>query len=93
MTTATIELAKARDTANLILEELQLDAYIYGVEPRDNVWELKVECACQIDGSWETVVLEVPKKMLLDSFDNQKAKQHLFEYWGKKLADCKLRET
>ena len=92
MPISTLDLAKARESANTILEELQLDAFIYGVEPRDDVWELTIECACAVDGAWETITLQVPKRMLLDSFDNDKVKQQLFEYWKKILADCKLRE-
>lgn len=88
-----LDLAKARDSANSILEELQLDAFIYEVEPRDDVWALTIECACKVDGSWKTVTLQVPKRMLLDSFDDDKAKRQLFEYWKNLLADCKLREV
>jgi hypothetical protein len=92
MSVSTSDLAKAREHARTILEELQLDAYIYEVEPRDDVWELNIECACEIDGGWGTIKLKVPKQMLLDSFDDDRAKQHLFEYWKKMLADCKLRK-
>jgi len=92
MSISTLDLAKARESANTILEELQLDAFIYEVEPRDDVWELTIECACEVDGGWETITLQVPKRMLLDSFDNDKVKQQLFEYCKKILADCKLRE-
>ena len=93
MSISTLDLAKARESANALLEELQLDAFLYAVEPRDDVWELTVECACQVDGGWETIMLQVPKRMLLDSFDDDNAKQRLFEYWKKKLADCKLRKV
>jgi hypothetical protein len=92
MTTTTHELARARDNAQRILEALELDAYIYSVEPRSEVWELTVECASEIDGGWETVVLEVPGKMLLDRFDDQLARQRLFAYWQKKLSACKLKK-
>ena len=92
MSLSTLDLAKARESANTILEELQLDAFIYEVKPRDDVWELTIECACEVDGGWETITLQVPKRMLLDSFENDKVKQQLFEYCKKILADCKLRE-
>ena len=93
MAISTLELAKARESASTILEELQLDAFIYEVQPRDDVWELTIECACEVDGGWETVVLQVPKRMLLDGFDDDKVKQQLTEYCKKMLADCKLREV
>ena len=93
MSISTLDLAKARESANALLEELQLDAFLYAVEPRDDVWEITIECACQVDGGWETIMLQVPKRMLLDSFDDDMAKQRLFEYWKKKLSDCKLRKV
>lgn len=86
------ELAKARESASNILEELQLDTYLYEVEPRDETWELRIECACEVDGGWETIMIQVPKRMLLDSFDDEKAKQDLFEFWKRKLVGCKLRQ-
>lgn len=92
MSLSTLDLAKARESANAILEELQLDAYLYEVEPRNETWELKIECACEVDGGWETIIIQVPKRMLLDSFEEDDAKQALFEFWKRKLVDCKLRQ-
>ena len=94
MSISVIELATARETAMTILDELRLDAFLYEIEPRaGGTWEITIECACQIDGGWERVVLQVPKAMLLDSFDDDIAKQRLFEYWKKQLSDCKLRQN
>jgi hypothetical protein len=93
MSLTTVEIAKARDVAGKILDELLLDAYLFELEPRDDVWELTVECACDIDGGWESVTLQIPRKMLLDSFENETAKERLFEYWKKMLADCKTRKA
>jgi hypothetical protein len=90
---STSDLVKARETANTILEELQLDAYIFEVEPRNDNWELKIECACEIDGSWKSFTLQVPKQMLMDGFDDDTVKQRLLEYWKKKLVTCKLQQT
>jgi hypothetical protein len=83
MSISTVELAKARDSAGSILEELQLDAFLYEVEPRDDLWELTIECACKVDGSWKTITLQVPKRMLLGGFGDDKVKQQLFDYWRK----------
>jgi hypothetical protein len=89
MSLSSIDLAKARETANTILEDMLLDAYIFEVEPHNETWELTVECACEIDGGWKRITLRVPKKMLLQSFIDEDIKRDLFNYWGKKLADCK----
>lgn len=88
------ELAKARINASAILEELQLDAYIYEVEPHDSAdWEIKIECASDINGGWEMITLKVPKDMLLDSDHEHTAKASLYAYWKKKLNRCKLRKS
>ena len=91
MPLSTMELVKAREAAKTILEEIILDAYIFEVEPHDDHWDITIECACAIDGSWKTVSLQVPKQYLLDGFDDTIVKQRLFEYWKKKLDLCKLR--
>lgn len=92
MSLSILELATARESASRILAELQLDAYLFEVEPRDDTWELRIECACDVDGGWEMITLQVPKRMLLDGFDDENARQDLFAYWKRKLAACKLRQ-
>ena len=42
------DLALAREAVSKVLEELQLDAYIFEVEPREGQWEIRVECAAVI---------------------------------------------
>ena len=89
MSLSAIDLAKARETAKTILEDMRLDAYIFEVEPREEHWELTIECACEIDGSWQTITLRVPTDMLLQSFVDEDVKSDLFNYWEKQLAYCK----
>ena len=93
MSLSTSELAKARETAKVILEALQLDAYLYEIEPHNDTWELLIECACEINGGWQRVSLQVPKDMLLEGLEDSRVKQHLFEYWKKKLNGCKERRA
>ncbi len=89
MSLSTIDLITARETANTILEDMRLDAYIFEVEPRNENWELTIECACEIDGGWKRITLRVHKKMLLQSFIDEDVKRDLFNYWEKRLVDCK----
>lgn len=93
MTVTTEELVMARETANAILEELGLDAYLFEVEPKNAHYELKVECACETDGGWVSITLNVPKEKMLTGFDDLEIKRPLFEYWDKKLAACKRAES
>ncbi|WP_455365099.1 hypothetical protein [Kaarinaea lacus] len=92
MSLSTQDLAKARVNASNILEELQLDAYIYEVEPHDDDWEIRIECACETNGNWEMISLKVPKDMLLESDHEHIAKASLYAYWKKKLGRCKQRK-
>lgn len=91
MTVNSLDFLKARENARAILEELRLDAYIFEVEPNDVDWLVIVECACNINGGWERIALKVPKQMLLENYQNYPAKSTLFDYWKKKLINCKLK--
>jgi hypothetical protein len=93
MTITTEELVGAREAANAILEELAVDAYLFEVEPKDEHYELKVDCACEIDGGWASITLNIPKEKMLTGFDDLKLKRQLFEYWDKKLSACKRRKA
>jgi len=93
MPLSTSDIAIARETANKILEELQLDAYVFEIEPVNENWELKIECACEIDGSWQSFTIQVPRQMLMNGLVDDTAKRHLFEYWKKKLVACKVQQT
>ena len=93
MTITTNELVIAREGANAILEELAVDAYLFEVEPQDEHYELKVDCACEIDGGWVSITLTVPKENMLIGFDDLKLKRQLYEYWDKKLSACKRKKS
>ena len=89
---STSDLVKARESVNKILEELQLDAYLFEIEPRDETWELNIECACEIDGSWKSFTIQVPKQFLIDGFDDDREKQRLFEFLKMKVVECKVQQ-
>ena len=91
MTLSSTELIKAREAASVLLEELGLDAYLFEVEPQNEHYELKIECACESNGGWATVSLTVPKDKMLQGFDDAAIKRQLYAYWAKKLASCKKR--
>jgi hypothetical protein len=93
MTLSTEELVNVRESANAILEELELDAYLFEVEPQDTHYELLVECACEINGGWTTVSLTLPKEKMLMGFDDAEVRRQLFEYWDKELSACKRKEV
>lgn len=92
MTISITELARAREASAALLDELGLDAYLFEVEPRDELWELKVECAVTAEGAWESITLPVAKEMLLASQDDASIRQRILAEWRGRLIACKLRE-
>lgn len=91
MTLSIVELARARETTAELLDELGLDAYLFEFEPRDDQWELKLDCAVEEEGAWESITLQVPKEMLLTSHDDASVRRRLLAEWRGRLAACKMR--
>lgn len=86
------ELAQTRETIADLLEELKLDAYLFEVEPHNGQWELKVDCAIDSSGAWETVILSIPKTLLLACREDTEARQQLLGDLRDRLTDCKRRK-
>ena len=91
MSLAITELSKARDTVAGLLDELALDAYLFEVEPRDDEWEVRIECA--MAQGWQTVNVSVDKAMLLASMDEPNVRRQLIADWQVRLSACKLRPS
>jgi hypothetical protein len=83
------ELSQIREITKNLLEELQLDAYLFEIEPHEAQWELKVECA--IEEGWETVTLTVVKEQLLRAADDPKIRRSLLREWHEALSACLLK--
>lgn len=45
-----------------LLDELQLRAFVFTVEPKEDRWVLSVECAT--DGEWQTITLPLQERLL-----------------------------
>ena len=78
------ELRRATEAAGAILGELGLAAYVFAIEPRDDHWELKLECA--VKEGWEAVTLPVEIGMLLKSLTDSDTRASLVQSWRAKLA-------
>jgi len=81
------EIAAARETISALLEELGLAAYVFAIEPREDRWELKVEC--DIANAWETVTVPVAVQALLASRTDADVRKRLLQEWDAKLAACR----
>jgi hypothetical protein len=91
--TSMTELAQARETTAELLEELGLESYLFAIEPRDDQWELKVDCVADQQGTWETVVVPVDKTALLACHQNTAERQRVLVEWRMRLADCMVRKS
>ena len=80
------DLQRVTDAAGALLEELGLDAYLFAIEPREDDWELKLECAFK-DG-WQTVTLPVDVELLLASRTDNAARARLLQSWSCRFTAC-----
>lgn len=89
MTITTEDFALTRETVREMLDSLGLVAYLYELEPRDDHWELRVECA--LNGGWETVMLSVPESDLRCCRYDVAARERMLEAWRPRLEACRKR--
>lgn len=81
------ELAEARHAAELLLDDLGIEAYLFEVEPLEVAWKVYVECA--VAEGWQSLAFPVDKAKLLESLGNPRLREQLRESWRKELANCK----
>jgi hypothetical protein len=86
MSISMTELARAREIVGGLLDELRLDAYVFEVEPGDDGWDVRVECA--VAEGWETCRLRAPKASLLGAADEAAARRRLLDDWAEVLSAC-----
>ena len=85
------ELAKIREAISKLLDELQLEAYVFDVEPQEGQWQLTVECA--IDEGWQTVTLKANKDYFQHGADDAVFHQLLLDEWREALSTCKVKAS
>ena len=86
MMLSTIELARARETTALLLDELGLKAYLFEIESAEDRWEVKVDCALE-GGAWQTVTLPAWEIPLIVAGD-EAARRRLLALWRERLSAC-----
>lgn len=87
MSQSIVELARIREAVSKLLDELELEAYLYAIEPQEGQWKLTVECA--IDEGWETVKLKANKDYFQHGEDDAVFHQLLLDEWREALSTCK----
>lgn len=83
MPATTKELAQARQVIEKVLDRLDVETYIFDIEPVAGQWELKVECA--IDEGWGSFSLLLDEPFPGECEDQERLLVHCRE----KLAECK----
>ena len=78
------ELKDAREAIASLLDELDLNAYLFGVEPDDGAWKIKVECA--ENDEWRTVELSVREGELRDCGRDHTVRQRVLASWRSRLS-------
>ena len=81
------ELDEAKNSVTALLEALRLEAYLFEVEPREERWEIRMECAT--DEGWMSVTLEIAANELEQSRHDPRVRDQLLKAWNTPLAACK----
>lgn len=87
MATTSSDFIQARLLIDRILEELEIDAYLFEIEPQDGQWELKVECA--VDEGWGTYRIALDGQQLHAGFNGESARKALQEQCRQSLGACR----
>lgn len=91
MALSTTELAEIREVVSKLLDELAIEAYLFEVEPCEDLWELNVECA--IDHGWERIRLKVKKDYFQHGADDAVFHRLLIDEWREALSACKVKTS
>jgi len=89
MELSTNEVAQMRATVTRLLDELQLAAYLFDIEPAEGQWQIKVECASR--GGWATFLLTADKDYLLHGSEDAVAHTVLLDNWRDTLRNCEIK--
>lgn len=86
MDTSLSQIANMREAVEKLLDELNLEAYLYDIEPGEKQWELTIECA--IKDGWETIKLRANKDYFIHGSDDTIIHDLLISEWRETLSAC-----
>lgn len=86
MAVSILELANAREIVRDLLEELQLEAYIFEVEPKDPHWQIRLDCG--LGDQWQSLMFEVDFERLKASKESDQVREEILAAWQKHLGAC-----
>lgn len=82
----TRELAQAKEAVSTLLDQLGVAEYLFEVEPRNGLWEVRIDCAAE--DAWQSLTLAVDVTDLLQVEQNSTVRQELATEWSAKLCSC-----
>lgn len=83
-----VELARTREVVSAMLEQLGLETYLFEVEPREGLWELRVECATAA-GEWQSIAIPLDHTELTASLSDDAARKSVLARLAAHVAACK----
>lgn len=86
MIISTLDLTNARETVHSLLEQLQLDAYLFEVEPREGRWLIQIDCG--LGEEWQSLELEVENEQLQACKTAGQAREELLTSMDKQFQAC-----
>jgi hypothetical protein len=79
---------EARTAIERVLDALGLGTYLFDVEPREDGWEVKVEC--QGREGWRVVSVDVERDALGRSLHDGAAREQLLARFRDRIGECAL---
>jgi hypothetical protein len=79
---------EARTATERVLDALGIGNYLFDVEPRDDGWEVKVEC--QGREGWKVTRVPVDREALERSLHDGAAREHLLATFRERIGECAL---
>ena len=78
---------EARTAIERVLEALGLGTYLFDVEPREDGWEVKVEC--QGREGWKVVSVDVERDALGHSLHDDAAREQLLATFRERIGELR----
>lgn len=86
MNQAFSQLPEIREVVERLLDELNIEAYLYAIEPGEQQCELTIECAFK--HGWETIKLKANRDYFQHGANDAVIHNLLLNDWREALSDC-----
>ena len=80
------ELVDARETVRSLLDDLQIGSYLFEVEPKEDDWEVHIDCRAGDD--WQSTVVRVGRTRLASIGKEPTGREQLLAVWRRRLGAC-----